>query len=109
MGCEGATEGDDAVLVRATAATAGGGGRGAMPTPALSVAAAAAAAADAYLSGCPVGSVGNGAGFIVLVAGGPLAFVVGGVFSVANAGRGDLSCNDGLRAVTAGASGTFAF
>jgi len=65
-----------------------GGGRGAIPTPLLSLA-AAAAAAEAYFRISPGGRLGIGAGFIVVSLG-----IEGGggiVFSVASAGRGDLS------------------
>jgi len=74
----------------------GGGGNGVMPMPFLSLA-AAAAAADAYLRGSPAIRCGGGAGFMEDVAA-PFAEVGRGVCSVANAGRGDLGCVDGLRA-----------
>lgn len=72
-----------------------GGGKGAMPTPVLSLA-AAAAAADAYFRVSPGRRLGRGAGFMVLSLG-----IDGGggmLFSVASAGKGDLSCVDGLLA-----------
>lgn len=80
----------------------GGGGNGVMPMLFLSLA-AAAAAADAYLSGSPAVRGGGGAGFIEDVAA-PFAEVGSGVCSVANAGRGDFGCVDGLRAAADGAS-----
>ena len=92
-GCAAVTEGE---LVSLALLTPGGGGKGAMPTPFRSVDAAAAAAADAYLRGCPVGMVGNGAGFIF---GSDLPFVLFGKLecSVESAGKGDFSCTLGLR------------
>ena len=92
-GCDAGTDGE---LVSLALLKPGGGGRGAMPTPLLSLA-AAAAAADAYLSGCPVGMVGNGAGFIL---GSALPFAFPGKLecNVESAGNGDFICTLGLRA-----------
>lgn len=92
-GCDIGTDGE---LVSLVLLKPGGGGRGAMPTPLLSLA-AAAAAADAYLRGCPVGMVGNGAGFIL---GSDLPFALPGKLecSVESAGNGDFICTLGLRA-----------
>ena len=75
----------------------GGGGKGAILSDA-----AAAAAAEAYFRTSPGGRVGTAAGFIWLVD----PFVrLAGVCSVANAGRGLLSCVEGLRAAATGGSG----
>ena len=92
-GCDTGTDGE---LVSLVLLKPGGGGRGAIPTPLLSLA-AAAAAADAYLRGCPVGMVGNGAGFIL---GSDLPFVLPGKLecNVESAGNGDFICTLGLRA-----------
>lgn len=85
------------------AAVPGGGGKGAIPSPLLSLA-AAAAAADAYFNVWPVGIVGKGAGFMPAGAA-PFVFVGSDVCNVASAGKGDFSCNEGLRAATLGGSG----
>lgn len=77
-----------------TAAVAGGGGSGAMPTVPLSLV-AAAAAAEAYFRVSPGALVGRGAGFIALFVF-PLEMMANGVWSVANAGKGDFDWFDGL-------------
>ena len=69
----------------------GGGGSGDIPTPLLSLAAAAAAAL-AYFSGCPVGIVGNGAGFISDTTGFPTTLAGKVECSVESAGKGLLAC-----------------
>lgn len=84
----------------------GGGGRGAMPTPFLSLA-AAAAAAEAYFNGSPGVRVGSGAGFMDVAV--ELDAPGNGVCNVANAGNGDLSCVDGLRAPDCIGSATLGF
>ena len=96
----------DARLACAALNADGGGGNGAIPTPFLSLA-AAAAAAEAYLSGSPGVRVGIGAGFIEFDD--ELETPGKGVCSVASAGRGDLSCVDGLRAPDCAASATLDF
>ena len=77
-----------------------------MPTLFLSLA-AAAAAAEAYFNGSPGVRVGRGAGFMELAA--ELETPGIGVCSVASAGRGDLSCVDGLRVPVCAASADFVF
>ena len=99
-GCDADTDGE---LFSLALLKPGGGGKGTMPTPLLSLA-AAAAAADAYLSGCPVGMVGRGAGFMV-DSGLPLVLPGRLECNVESAGSGDFICTLGLRG-GAGASET---
>lgn len=79
-----------------------GGGRGAIPTLA-----AAAAAADAYFRVSPGALVGTAAGFIFALED-PFVMFDNGVWRVASAGKGLLSCVDGLLAAATGGSGPVA-
>jgi hypothetical protein len=76
-----------------------GGGRGAMPTLE-----AAAAAADAYFRVSPGALAGAAAGFILALEE-PFVIFDNGVCKVARAGKGLLSCVDGLLAAATGGSG----
>lgn len=94
----GGGKGANGIVVLEGGVAPGGGGRGAIPTLA-----AAAAAADAYFRVSPGALVGTAAGFILALED-PFVMFDNGVCRVASAGKGLLSCVDGLLAAVTGGS-----